>query len=151
MRAVKLLTILLGCLFFINCNKCPGYTPPPPVRYYYVYTSDRITNDYNKNGNSYGMPQEVVKPGNIVADYMVNHGYREVHTIGSDVIDNTLVVKYDECSQPNANGGYTSTITIRLVSAKTNCVVYKTTATCSDSTYNYSLRCATYEAISKLF
>ena len=31
------------------------------------------------------MPQEVVKPGNIIADYMVNQGYREVHTIGSDV------------------------------------------------------------------
>jgi hypothetical protein len=108
-------------------------------------------------GNQYGVygstSSKEINPSKIIEGILLKRGLISTDTVTSESKDKTLIVKYGESGRRDVAGGlggYTLEVTITIVTAKTNEVVYSCTAEGQGSTEVDDIREAIHRCLSGL-
>jgi hypothetical protein len=108
-------------------------------------------------GNRYGVygssSSKEINPSNIIEGILLKRGLISTDTVTSENKDKTLIVKYGESARRDVAGGlggYTLEVTIAIVTAKTNEVVYSCIAEGQGSTEVDDIREAIHRCLSGL-
>lgn len=108
-------------------------------------------------GNQYGVygssSSKEINPSNIIEGILLKRGLISTDTVTSENKDKTLIVKYGESGRRDVAGGlggYTLEVTIAIVTAKTNEVVYSCVAEGQGSTEVDDIREAIHRCLSGL-
>lgn len=105
-------------------------------------------NQYGVYGSSTG---KEINPSSTIEGILLKRGLISTDSITSDNKDKTLIVKYGESGRRDVAGGlggYTLEVTIALVSAKTNEIIYSCVAEGQGSTEVDDIREAIHRCLS---
>ena len=106
-------------------------------------------------GNQYGVygstASKEINPSNVIEGILLKRGLISTDTVPSENRDKTLIVKYGESGRRDVAGGlggYTLEVTIAIVAAETNEIIYSCVAEGQGSTEVDDIREAIHRCLS---
>lgn len=153
MKAVKYFIALLS----LTLCACGLLRPATHIqnddlaKYKYIYIPYRA-NVTSGTGTFYhgtgGITSQNINPGDLIAGYFIKHGYAILPELNPSLLSETLIVNYGESGRREIALGLAKPLemTIQLLSAETNQIVYSVTAegmgeTVADDVRNAINRC----------
>ena len=152
-----LIILATGCAIL----KEPKITKRGEINEYSFVVSPNTASLSSSSGGVYGNRHGVygssrskeVNPSNIIEGILLKRGLISTGTVTSENKDKALIVKYGESDRRDVAGGlggYTLEVTIAIVTAKTNEVVYSCVAEGQGSTEVDDIREAIHRCLSGL-
>lgn len=164
MKSIKLLSVICCILFFSSCASLQPaivtqHAPLSGYRYVYITPTMGVTSGtgsvYGGNYGVYGASvSKSINPSDVIAGYMIRHGFVQVPEIKPELASQTLIINYGETGRRNICGGllgYTIEITLQFLSADTHEVVCTSTAEGMGETEADDIRIAIQRALTEVF
>ncbi|MBL0012042.1 MAG: DUF4136 domain-containing protein [Nitrosomonas sp.] len=163
MRVRTSIFVLVFSVFSSGCAilKAPQINKPGNLSQYRFMVLPQTNSLNSSSGDVYGNQHGIygssaskeVNPGQVIEGILLKRGIVSTESVGPGAEENTLLVKYGESGKRDIAGGfggYTLEVTIALISAKTNEVVYSCTAEGQGSTEADDIREAIHRCLSGL-
>jgi hypothetical protein len=163
---MKLINLILIVLLFVIATSCAILKDPEITKrenidnYSFVVlpkTNSLTSETGGVYGNQYGVyggsTTKEMNPGQVIEGIFLKRGLVSTDSVNTENKDKTLIVKYGESGKRNVAGGlggYTLEVTIALISAKTNSIVYSCVAEGQGETEVDDIREAIHRCLSGL-
>jgi hypothetical protein len=161
MKSIKLLSVICCILFFSSCASLQPaivtqHAPLSGYRYVYITPTMGVTSGtgsvYGGNYGVYGSSvSKSINPSDVIAGYMIRHGFVQVPEIKPELASQTLIINYGETGRRSVLWGYTIEITLQFLSAQSHEVVCTSTAEGMGETEADDIRIAINRALDELF